>query len=173
VKIRAALFVVVGLCGCRNLPDYPVPDQRPFFENVETRPSSLVKMSDPDASLHFFRDIVDGPPDSWRWTAQRPAVKVKLGFRDQAIYVIDFSIAGATFKDTGPVTIAFTVDDRVLDRVRYDAPGDKHFEKPVPIDWLEGRASAIVGAEIDKMWVAQTDGTRLGFILIRIGLREK
>ena len=169
------MFVVVGLCGCRNLPDYPVPDQRPFFDNVETRPSSLVKMSDPDASLHFFRDIVDGPPDSWRWTAQRPAVKVKLGFRDQAIYVIDFSIAGATFKDTGPVTVAFTVDDRVLDRVRYDTPGDKHFEKPVPMDWLEGRSKRHRrGGDRQNVDIAQTDdGTRLGFILIRIGLREK
>jgi hypothetical protein len=133
----------------------------------------MVDMSDPGVTPRLVRDIDDGPPAPWRWTGPRPAVRIKIGYSRQMNYVIDFALPEVTFKDTGPVTVEFTVNDHVLNRVRYATPGSKHFEKAVPPDWLEPRSNVIVGAEIDPVWVSKLDGARLGFILTRIGLAEQ
>ena len=150
---------------------YGVPVQRPSFEGYHPHPIRMVNMSDGDASLHLVRDILNGE-GSWRWTGQRPAVKVRIWSREGLKYSTDFTLPDVTFKDTGPVSIAFYVNDHLLDRVRYATPGYKHFEKAVPAGWLTLNAEAIVGAEIDKMWVSKDDGTRYGFIVSRIGLTQ-
>ena len=43
-------------------------------------------------------------------------------------------------------------------------------KKAVPEEWLTPGADAMVGAEIDKVWISKEDGARLGFIITRIGL---
>lgn len=129
-------------------------------------------MSEPGAPLYFVRDIAGGADVSWRWTGKRPAVRFRVGGNENLKYTIDFTLPEATFKDTGPVTIAFTVNDHVLDRVRYARQGRQHFEEPVPPEWIEPDEFAVVGAEIDKVWTAKGDGAQLGFILSRIGLTK-
>jgi hypothetical protein len=174
VLIRAAPAVLLTaiLCGCQSVPEYSPPPQRPSFAAFKARAARVVSMDDPDASLHFARDIFDGSKTSWEWTGQRPAVKVRIRSGARLKYVIDFTLPEVTFKVTGPVTLTFTVNDKVLDRVRYTAQGHQHFEKAVPEGWVEPNQYAIAGAEIDKVWVSQTDGARLGFILSRLGLEE-
>ena len=55
----------------------------------------------------------------------------------------------------------------------YYAPGGTHApHQPTP-EWIEKDAEATLSAEIDKLWVSPEDGTRLGFILSRIGFQEK
>jgi len=83
--------------------------------------------------------------------------------------VVDFAVAKETFDATGPVTISFFVNDRLLEAVRYDQPGDKHYEKLVPAGWLRPDAMTTVAAEIDKLYRAPQDGAELGFILTRVG----
>jgi len=163
------------LWSCRTVPDYPIPEQRPDElapAQFKAPAPRIVNMSDTSAPLRFVRDIVVGPSSGWRWTYQRPAVRINAGFELPVKYVIDFAVADATLRDTGPVTIAFTVNGRVLDRVRYATSGEKHFEKLVPAEWLEPGKAAIAGAEIDKVWVSKRDGARLGFILVRIGFAK-
>jgi hypothetical protein len=128
-------------------------------------------MDDPDADRRFVRDIMPKTDVSWRWTDERPAVKMRVRAIKNLRYTIDFTLPEVTFKDTGPVTIAFTVNDRVLDRVRYAEAGHQHFEKDVPPDWVPIDTEAIVGAEIDKMWIDPDGGRKYGFILTRMGLR--
>jgi hypothetical protein len=169
----AALTFILLLCGCRDSPDYPLPEQSPSFENFKRHSVRVVDLGQGGADQHIVRDILGNSSLPWRWTLQRPAVKVRIGFDTDLNYLIDFTIAPATFKTTGPVTIAFTVNDHVLDHVRYDSPGAKHFEKPVPRDWIRPHQDAIAGAEIDQVWVSKDDGARLGFILSRIGLVER
>ncbi|HUA86515.1 MAG TPA: hypothetical protein VMB85_21805 [Bryobacteraceae bacterium] len=169
----AAVIFLLSLCACRDVPDYPLPQQSPSFENFRTHAVRVVDLAQGGADQHIVRDIIGGSSLPWRWTLQRPAVKVRIGFNTSLNYLIDFTIAAATFKTTGPVTIAFTVNDHVLDRVRYTSPGPKHFEKPVPREWIQPHQDAIAGAEIDKVWVSKDDGAHLGFILSRIGLVER
>ncbi|HLH39186.1 MAG TPA: hypothetical protein VKX39_08570 [Bryobacteraceae bacterium] len=164
------LSLVLSACA---LPDYPVPEQSPSFENFKVRDACAVDFAMPDADAHIVRDIIPGSDLSWRWTFQRPAVKERIGSSRDLTYVADFTLPRATFSATGPVTIAFTVNGQLLERVRYDSPGAHHFEKSVPPAWIEPHRDAIIAAEIDKVWISKTDGAHLGFIVSRLGLVEK
>jgi hypothetical protein len=127
-------------------------------------------MSDPDAELYLVRDIPGAVEGAWRWTGKRPTIKLRPKTKEQLKYTIDFAIPEVTFKETGPVTLTFFVNDHVVDSVRYTEQGNKHFEKPVPADWIPTDQDVQVGAEIDKVWIAPQDKAQLGFLLIRIGL---
>lgn len=173
VRFASLIITILLLSACRTPPDYPIPDQAPSFESFKLHAVRVVDMSQPSATSHIVRDILSDTGAPWRWTLQRPAVQVRVGLDTNLSYVIDFVIPIATFKDTGPVTIAFTVNDRILDHVRYAAPGPQHFQERVPGDWLQPHTDAIAGAEIDKIWISKDDGARLGFIISRIGLVEQ
>jgi hypothetical protein len=151
---------------------YAPPVQRTPFENFRPyRVSRVVEMADGDAEAHLVQDI-GGLAGTWRWTGQRPTVRVTPRSNENLRYLIDFTIADNTFSTTGPVTVSFFVNDRLLASQRYDAPGDQHFEAPVPADWVEPNAETRVAAEVDKVWVAPADGARLGLILTRLGLTQ-
>jgi hypothetical protein len=160
--------------SCQNMPEpYAPPVQRQPFEDA--RPHRMVRvvtMSEGDAPGHFVKDITPGGPAPWKWTNQTPTVKVTPRVNTGLRYVIDFSLPEVTFKETGPVTLSFLVNDHVLDSVRYAAAGEYHFEKAVPAEWVTPMQETLVAASIDKVWVAPADGAKLGFILIRIGLTQ-
>jgi hypothetical protein len=158
------------LCGCQSIPDYPIPEQRAPLKEFAMPAARVLNMDDPGVASRFVRDISPDLSANWRWGFQRPAVRVRVRSIDRLKYVIDLALPEITFRDTGPVTITFTVNDQLLDRIRYASAGDHHFEKPVPADWLHIDEDAIVGAEIDKLWVAPGDGAKFGFIITRIGL---
>jgi hypothetical protein len=164
----------VVLSSCQNMPEpYAPPVQRQPFEDAKPhRMSRMVIMADSDAAAHFVQDIAAGDPAPWKWTNQKPTVKVVPRTNLQLRYVIDFSLPEVTFKVTGPVTLSFLVNDHVLESVRYKAPGEYHYEKAVPAEWVVPLKDTLVAAAIDKVWVSPTDGARLGFILTRIGLTQ-
>ena len=72
---------------------------------------------------------------------------------------------------TGPVTISYIVNGRLLDKVRYDTPGAKHFEKPVDSSWLKANADTVVTMELDKAWTPEP-GVKLGVTLTRAGFLD-
>jgi len=173
VRMRAVAIgcLALGLCSCREPAlEFAPPDQRAPLEKYKAPAARVINMDDPDAPRSFVRDILSFTAANWRWTEQRPAVRVRVRDSGELKYVIDFAVPEITLRDTGPVTIAFTVNDHVLDRVRYATAGQRHFEKTVPPGWVEVNKDAIAGAEIDKIWVSKEDGQRFGFILVRIGL---
>ena len=145
----------------------PIEDARPY------RVSRIINMNDADAEAHFVKDItrkLEG--GSWRWALQRPTIQVMMKSVENQKFVIDFAIVDATFKDTGPVTLSYYVNDHLLDKVRYDKTGQQHFEKPVPPDWLKPNQDNTAAAEIDKMWTSSADGAKLGFVLVRMGFTQ-
>src|SRR5215469_13955051 len=116
MKLLVPILLGLTLSAC-TLADYPIPEQSPSFENFKVRATRVVDFSRPSADSHIVRDILTSPDLTWRWTLQRPAVKVKIGYHHDLKFVTDFTLPSATFKDTGPVTIAFTVNEKILDRV--------------------------------------------------------
>ena len=44
----------------------------------------------------------------------------------------------------------------------------KHFEKPIPADWVTSATESMVSVNIDKLWVSPEDGARFGFILTKL-----
>ena len=174
VNLRILLAAALFASGaCQRLPDaYSLPAQEPQFAGFKAHVVRMVNMDDPDAGAHFVRDIEPDLETSWRWAMQRPAVKIKVTSPSNLKYTIDFTLPEVTFRETGPVTLTFTVNGQVIDRVRYDHFGFYHFEKPIPEGMLKPESEVIVGAEIDKMWTSKTDGARFGFIITRMGLTE-
>ena len=158
------------LCSCYRLPEtYSPPEQRHPVSGANLKLATLmIDMDAPDAPGHFVKDIIDGP-DSWRWTGKHPTLRELLLTTQGVKFSMDFTLWGEAMKQTGPVTISFFVGDRMLDRVQYDTPGYKHFEKPVPPDWLQTVTDTLISAEIDKLYVAPQDGAKFGFILSRMG----
>lgn len=170
LRILVAIAVLaMGACD-RSPRAYPLPQQEPQFIGFKPHTVRVLNMADADAPMYFVRDIQPDIHESWRWAMQRPAVKVRVHETRNVKYTLDFALPEVTFRDTGPVTIAFTVNNHLLDRIRYDHAGTYHFEKEVPEAWLTPESDAVVGAEIDKMWTSKLDGAKFGFIITRMGL---
>jgi hypothetical protein len=156
------------------MPDpYAPPAQRPSFENFTPyRVNRIVDMAEGDADTHIVRDI-SGGTGSWRWTGQHPEVRVFMRTNQMLHCIVDFTIVEATLKETGPVTLSFFVNGHLLDKTTYASSGQRHLDKPVPPEWVEKEKDALIGGEIDKVWVSPSDGVALGFILTRMGLRQE
>lgn len=127
-------------------------------------------MDDADAEDHFVRDIAPHLDATWRWGAKHPLLRVRPMTVENLHYVMELALPEGTFRSTGPVNISFFVNDHLLDRVRYDTSGTHTFEKAVPAGWLRAGEDAMLGAEIDKVYM---DGRLpLGFIIVSMGLRN-
>jgi hypothetical protein len=161
---------VILLSACSAVPeDYPPPEQRTGL-GLRARARSWINMNDPDAPAHIVRDVSDAvEAGSWRWTFRRPQLKFFLAGIEGLTFVMEFSIAESTFRETGPVTLSFFVNGQPLDKVRYVKPGHFRFEKPVHPSMLRPEAINEVAIEPDKVWVSKTDAATLGFILIAAG----
>lgn len=134
------------------------------------RASMIVNMNDEDAESHFVKDIIHAlEGGSWRWCEKRPTVKILLVKTQGLKFTTDFTIWKGCLEQTGPETISFYIGDKLLDKVRYDTPGYKHFEKRVNPAWLQTSEDTLVSEEIDKVYVDPHDGTKLGFILTNLG----
>jgi len=130
----------------------------------------LITMSDADAQLHFVKDIdLEAPAGTvWRWAGPQATLKI-LALQTRNLKLsVDFTLWPTAFEQTGPVELTFFVNTRQLDKVRYTTPGDKHFEKSIPEDWLTTEIESTISIAIDKMFVG-ADGKKFGFILSRAG----
>ena len=169
------LLPALLLAGCRTLPDtYAPPVQREV--RAVTEPSFVgpfISLSNANADAYILKDVspaVEG--GTWRWTYRRPELQFYLTRSSSLRFVLDFALADQTFAETGPVTLAVYVNDRLLDRFRYDKPGVHKLEKPVPPELLRENALNRVVIEPDKVWIAKGDGAALGFILSAAGFQE-
>jgi hypothetical protein len=168
----ACLSLCFTLGACDRTPWFAAPEQRPSLAGFTNHAARVVEMEDRDADRRIVRDVLPLTDTPWRWTGQRPALNIKVRAGENLTYTMDFTLPKIAFKDTGPVSIAFTVNDRLLARVRYTEPGFEHFEKAIPSDWLPIDAYAIVGAEIDQLWTDPNSGRKYGFIITRMGLMQ-
>jgi len=170
----ALLCCVLCLAACDRPPEiYAPPEQRHPVAGFNPGPDALmVEMNQPDANLFIAKDIYGQSDPSWRWTAQNPTVQLLVPSTENLKFHTDFAIWDEGFKTTGPVEIAYLVNGRTLDKVRYTMPGVKHFDKPVPADWLSVDRDTTVAMYIDKVNIAPKDGAKLGVILLRLGLKQ-
>lgn len=173
---RALLAVIPLLfCACTQAPEfYPPPAQRaPLPEFRAYRPAYMVNMMDADAEEYILSDIIGPPRGKGRWTRKRPTLRMPFGDRLSLDFFMDFELLDFAMKDTGPVTVSFSVNGHKLTSVLYNQPGVQHFEMPIPEEWLERGQEAVLEAEIDKLSSAPPDGARIGMMLVGAGLRER
>jgi hypothetical protein len=150
---------------------YAPPAQRkPLDRDLLLRADPLLELGNNDSEKFFVADIIMGPTMAgWRWARKRPTIRLPLKSVSNLKYHIDFSLPDVTFKETGPVTITFFVNNQKLDEVRYPDPGQKTFEKPVPPPMLKEMSDNELAAEIDKTYMPKDDNKPLGFIITRFG----
>jgi len=173
-KVGLVCAPVLIASACRNMPGpFAPPVQRqPLGDFRPYRMSAIVEMSDEDAKQHFVQDLTSNATSAWRWTGQRPTVRVRMRSAENLRYTIDFNVARGMLQHTGPLTISFLVNDRMLDQVRYEHEGPQHFEKAVPGGWVTAGEDVTVGASVDKAWVPPEGGPQLGILLLRMGLTQ-
>lgn len=166
------LVLLVLPAGCTKIESvYAPPIQRvPANEWAKGRLKYFITMDSPDAMDYVVEQVVPAMEQGgWRWTLQRPAFQFMLPETKHMKLRVDLTVPELTMKQTGPVTIAFFVQGRLLDKLSIDKPGDQRFLKPVPEEWLGTEMPVVVRMEIDKMWTAPGDGIRRGFIVSRLG----
>jgi hypothetical protein len=172
VEQRVAFLILSSLllAGCAGSPAYPPPLQRPSFDAVPEPVVRFVNMDDFNAAEYIVKDIQDTVEGGgWRWTHQSPELRFRLDRTERLKLIMDFAFPETNFKDTGPVTVSFFVNNKLLDRVRYETFGAKHFEKAVPDPWLHTGQDTLVRADVDPPWIAPSDNAKLGFVLYRAG----
>lgn len=160
------------MSSCAQRPEsYPPPPQRRDFTGPDPKPlSNFVSMSQTWADRYIVRDVVTGPPPGpSRWTFVRPELKFVLTDTKNQKLMVNFNVADATFKTTGPLTVTFFVNGQELGQQACGEAGTYHFEAPVPDGWLKAGEPTLVAAQADKLWTSPTDGARLGFLLTDIG----
>jgi hypothetical protein len=165
-------LVILGPAGCSRSPDLFMPpvERKPMRGAEPNRLRAFVAMNDPDAEIHLVggvnRRLEAG---AWRWASARAELQFVTRQARGLRFVADVVVAEATFAQTGPVTLAVSVNGRSLGALRFETPGPRRFEEPVPDGWLRAGELVRVTIEADKAYVDPRDGTRLGFILQRAG----
>ena len=168
-RATAVLLCSLALSACSSSPESNAPlAQRAAPVSPPNKP--VVAMSDANAKAYFVKDISDSADaGGWRWTFDRPELRFFLKRADGVHAVADFSIADATFKTTGPVTVVFTVNDKVIAKEKYAKAGSYHFDQLVPANLIQTDKPTTFALEPKPIWVSKTDGQHLGLILVRAG----
>ncbi len=171
---RVCIFVLLAFSGCNRYPEsYPPPEQRGAISPDEMGGlKTFVEASDPYAESYFIRDVRGLESGQWRWTGAEPTLHFVLERTEGLKFIMDYSIAGVTLEQTGPVTLRFSVNGRLLGERRHDTHGQYRFEAPVDPTWLEAGGDTLVKLTVDPPWVSPSDGTKLGIIFSRAGFIE-
>jgi len=169
--LAALSLAVVVLAGCSTVPaSYSVPEQHLPYNPLGSARRDYVAAGDLYAPRFFVRDIVPLEGGDWRWTRAEPELRFVVDSIDNRRLLFDFNINETTFKDTGPVTISFFVNNHLLGRERYETPGDHVFEKSVPAGWLQAGQETRVMARVENVW--RTPEGPLGILFKRAGVIE-
>jgi hypothetical protein len=164
----ALLLLLAALAGCGPAL-VPLPEQQPAVQ-AEDPPDHrfFVRMVVPSADRRIVKEI-GGTAALFRWTGAEPAVRVQLPDPGPWVAQVEFAVTEPTFKETGPVTVEVLVNGRALGRTRYEAFGEKTISLPMPEDLLPRGGEAVLALRIDPVWVAPSDGARLGVLLKAMG----
>jgi hypothetical protein len=165
---------VVVWAGCTSLPDtFPPPAQRqPLTVPPSTPFGYFVAMSDPNAEAYIVQGFADASEGSWRWAHDHPVLRFYVPEVPRVNFTMDFSLPEQTFRETGPVTLTFTLNGKLFDRVRYEHAGQQHYSRAVPPEFLHKNGVNLVAIDPDHVFIAKADGAKLGFILSRAGFAE-
>ena len=147
----------------------PVQRKPALSEDAPVTSGGILRMDQVETDAYILRDIPKGDTGPWRWTGARPTIRLYLTTIADYRARVEYTVAEATFKTTGPVTLRFFVNDQLLSEQRHDRPGNFTFEKPIPHKMLKANNDNDLAVEVDKPYVAERDGAKLGFILTAIG----
>jgi hypothetical protein len=173
-SLTLALSSIALCAGCARLPEsFPPPEQRaPLIVPPRGALGYFLSMDDPNADAYLVKDVADKGPGTWRWVYDHPVLRFLVPDVPRLKFAMDFSLPERTMRETGPVTLTFMVNGKLLDRLRCEQAGEQHYAHDVPAGILRANAINLVAIDPDPVWVSKADGGRLGFILSRAGFTE-
>jgi len=172
---HALAAMALAMAACTPLPDsYPVPEQRPVSHGPDPEGlRAFLVFDDPRTPAYIISDFLEAPPgQSWRWTGQKPTLKLKTESTDNIRFRARGAFPHQSHQQILPITLSVFVNDKLLDRVTYKTAGDFVFQKDVAPDLLLSNGENKVRIELDKVFVAG-DGVKLGMILAELGFEKR
>lgn len=169
------VVALLAMGGCRQTDYHAPPVQRHAMAGPDyTKLKHFIAMSDPVAMNHVLGGVRPEPQGGggWRWTLDRPRFKFVLPTTKALTFTAEFTLPEVTFKETGPITVTYWINEHQLDRIRYDSAGPRKFEKAVPPEWLRTDQDTVVGMDLDKLFTSAGDGEKFGLALTRLGFRD-
>jgi hypothetical protein len=176
MRLRAGYPIIAALLVCACSPDFEVapPPQKVMPLGADPGYNSLlVEMSDGNADSYVVSDMLghaDGA--AWRWTNQHPRFRMSPESDLRWRFYVKFTVPGVVLQRVGPVTVQFILNDHVLSTRTYRKDGEYEFEQLVPESILAKKRPAVLGLDIDPVYIAEADGARLGVLLQVIGFRR-
>jgi hypothetical protein len=132
----------------------------------------FVFMSQVDADSYIVQGMRAKSEGPWRWAHDHPVLRFYLPEVGRVDFEMDFTLPEGNFQETGPVTLTWAINGQVLDRVRYDKPGQQHYSRAVPPELLHPNGVNLVAITPDKTSGRPESGERLGFVLTSAGFAE-
>ena len=173
---REILLVVIGCAlamGCGRRPGvYPPPPQQSL--DLGPDPGWLgpfVTMDDPMAENYIVRDI-STEIGYRRWAFLHPELRFRVKESRHLKFTAEFAIPEVTFKVTGPVTVSYMVNGRMLGSVHCPRAGDYRIEEAVPAGLVQPDKEAHVAFSASPRWVSPDDGAELSFFLHSAGFTQ-
>jgi hypothetical protein len=147
----------------------PLPEQQPSV-TAEDPPDErfYVRMVAHSAGRRIVKDIAEGAA-MFRWTGAEPSIELRVSSPGPWLARMEFAVAEATLRETGPVTVRLFLNDQLLGQQQFRAPGESTLSFPVPDELLAAAGTARLRAQIEPVWVAPDDGARLGVLLKAMG----
>ncbi len=165
------LPLLLLLPGCSRLPEsFPPPAQAASLETSGGL-AHFVAMSDPNADAYIVQGFRAKSEGAWRWAHEHPVLRFFLPALGRAKFSMALTLPDQTFRLTGPVTLTLAINGHVLDRVRYEKPGEQQYAHDVPAAFLKPQGINTVAIEPDRVAEANP-GEKLSFVLIRAGFTE-
>jgi hypothetical protein len=167
--MRVFPFLLLAVACGRRAGTYPVPEQRPLDLGADPGGiEAFIEMADPAANDYIVRDI-SPEPGVYRWAFLHPELRFRVRRPEDLFFTAELALPEVTFRVTGPVTVTYALDGKVLGSVRCDHVGRFQVRKAVPAGWVQLNQYVHVTFAADRRWVSPDDGAQLSFLLFNAG----
>ncbi len=171
IRLPAFIAAALLLASCSRQPAFYSPQEVRAAAPVlaPAKLSHFTAMNAPGAANHIVSGILALSDGSWRWCMKRAELQFRVPVASSLRFRAELAISEMTFKQTGPVRIEVAIDERSLDTIVFDKPGNRTLELDVPDGTLPADRPVRITLTADKEWTAPDTGERRAFILTSAG----
>jgi hypothetical protein len=175
VPARRALIAVAAAAisaGCNRGISFAPPPQKKMPEGSDPKLAVMLLNAQDSFRNRAVADMLTADRGSnWVWTNQNPRFRIFVE-RDVWECVARFTVAKVVIDKVGPVTVSLVVNGRALATRTYAKDGEYELRAEVPQDVLKANAPDVFGLDINPVYIAETDGVKLGVLLEEIGFER-
>jgi hypothetical protein len=142
----------------------------PHCEADLLRPEPWAAAGKPGVNGHFLRDVMEASEsDLQRWTFEHPTYLFGTPRETRTRFRLHMRLPLATWRKTGPLRLTLKINGRRAGERALSHAEDHDLEWPVPPECLRSDGLALVETELDKYFIAEADGQKLGYLFVAGG----